>query len=100
LREARFDFPDTQVHETWAVFEEDIERLLKEKLGDTNFVAIRDQVASELGYSEPSRALKNIEGAARFVECVYEQGKRLDKLEEIVEAITKLCEKSKADNQS
>lgn len=88
------DFPDTQVHETWAVFKEDLEKILKDELDDKNFISIRDEVASELGYDEASRVLKNIEGAARFVERIYKGGKRLPTIEAIVNVVTQLRERS------
>lgn len=89
------DFPQTQIHETWAVFKEDMERAIKDDLGEPVFLAIRDKVAKELGYPEPGRILKNIEGASRFVECIYSEEKELPTLEGIIEAITKLGEKVK-----
>lgn len=94
------DFPETQVHETWAVFKEDLEKLIKDELGEAIFSSLREKIASELGYPEPSRVLKNIEGAARFVDRVYDDGKRLPTLEEVVKAITGLYEKSKGPSKS
>lgn len=88
------DFPNTQVHKTWAVFKENIERNLNDELGSEVFISTRDEVASELGYDDPSRVLKNIEGAAHFVEHVYDKKRRLPTLEQIVEAVTNLAEKS------
>ena len=85
------DFPDTQVHETWAVFKENLEGLLKETLGNETFRAIQREVASELGYDDPERVSKNIEGAARLVELVYEKKHRIPILEEIIEKVTQLC---------
>lgn len=90
------DFPDTQVNETWAVFNENLEKMFKEALGDEDFQVIRHEVASELGYDDASRVLKNIEGAVRFVERLYDDKKRLPILEQIVEAVTQLLEKSRA----
>ncbi|MCL0093845.1 ATP-dependent endonuclease [Dehalococcoidia bacterium] len=90
------DFPDTQVNETWAVFNENLEKIFKEALGDEDFQVIRHEVASELGYDDASRVLKNIEGAVRFVERLYDDKKRLPILEQIVEAVTQLLEKSRA----
>jgi len=84
------DFPDTQVHETWAVFKENPEGLLKETLGNETFEAIQEEVASELGYDDPERVSKNIEGAARLVELVYEKKHRIPILEEIIEKVTQL----------
>jgi hypothetical protein len=85
------DFPDTQVHETWAVFKENLEGLFKGTLGNETFQAIQKEVASELGYDEPERVSKNIEGAARLVELTYEKKDRIPVLEEIIEKITQLC---------
>jgi len=86
------DFPDTQVHETWAVFKENLEKIFKDELGDENFISIRDEVASELGYDEANRVFRNIEGAARFIECIYEKEKQLPTLEQIVSKVTQLAE--------
>lgn len=90
-------FPDTQVHETWAVFKGNLEGLLKETLGNETFQAIQKEVASELGYDDPELVNKNIEGAARFVELVYEKEHRIPILEEIIEKITQLHSGGKPD---
>lgn len=85
------DFPRTQVKDSWAVLEDCPETEYKKMLGDELFIEIRDQVAFELGYvGEAERVLKNIEGSARFIELVYERGKSIPVLEEIVERITVL----------
>ncbi len=86
------DFPDTQVHESWAVFNKEMEATIKDDIGSDAFETIRNQAASELGYDEPSKITKNIEGISRFVEIVYESGKTLDTLESIVGQITRLCD--------
>jgi len=91
------DFPDTQIHETWAVFSENLEKIYKEALGDENFQLIRDNVAFELGYDDASRVLKNMEGVSRFIELIYKEKKKLPTLEQIVEAVTQLAEKSRRD---
>ncbi len=84
------DFPDTQVHETWAVFKENLEGLLKEILGNETFQAIQKEVAFELGYDDPKRVSKNIDGASRLVELVYGKNNRIPILEEIIEKVTQL----------
>jgi len=84
------DFPDTQVHETWAVFKDNLEGIIKEALGNETFQSIQEKVASELGYDDPERVSKNIEGATRFVERVYENSRQIPVLEEIVEKVTQL----------
>ena len=84
------DFPDTQVHKTWAVFKDTLEGILKKELGDKTFLFIQKEVASELGYDEMNRVNKNIEGAARFIELIYEKRYQIPTLEEIIEKITRL----------
>ena len=84
------DFPDTQSHETWAVFEDNLERELEKALNNKSVQALRSQVASELGYPGAATAIKNINGAARFIELVYENGNHIPILEEIIEKITLL----------
>lgn len=84
------DFPDTQVHKTWAVFKDTLEGILKKELGDKTFLFIQKEVASELGYDEMNRVNKNIEGAARFIELIYEKRYRIPTLEEIIEKTTRL----------
>jgi len=84
------NFPDTQVHETWAVFKQNLEGILKETLGNETFQVIQKQVASELGYDDPDRVSKNIEGAARLIELVYEKEYRIPTLENIIEKVTQL----------
>ena len=91
------DFPDTQVHETWAVFKKNLEGLLKETLGNETFESIQDEVACELGYDDPDRVSKNIEGAARLIELVYEKEYRIPTLENIIEKVTQLSGSVKQD---
>jgi len=84
------DFPDTQVHETWAVFKENLEGVFKEELGSEIFRSIQEEVASELGYDNMGRVSKNIEGAACLIERSYEKGYRIPTLENIIEKVTQL----------
>jgi predicted ATP-dependent endonuclease of OLD family len=84
------DFPKTQIDKNWAVFEENLEKELEKALGSKDFQVIRTQIASELGYPEAAQAIKNIEGAARFIEVVYQNRKRVPVLEEIIERVTLL----------
>lgn len=84
------DFPETQVHDTWAVFRENLEGLFKEELGEDCFHTIKKDVASELGYDDLARVNKNIEGSARIVEIAYEKGHRIQTLEGIIEKVTQL----------
>lgn len=87
------DFPRTQVHETWAVFEKNLELLLKETLGNETYFSIRRDIAIKLGFDRPERVIKNIEGAAHFIDEVYTRGNRIPILEEVVEKVTQLSDR-------
>jgi hypothetical protein len=91
------DFPETQAHETWAVFKENLEGIFKEALGNETFQDIREEVASELGYDDSERVSKNIEGVAQLIELIYEKKYQISILEEIIEKVTQLCSRKKQD---
>jgi len=84
------DFPATTVQEDWAVFGDRIEDEIRQALGNDNYVAIGRRVADELGYAESDDAIKNVEGAARFVEYAYKDGLRIPVLEDIITKVTDL----------
>jgi putative ATP-dependent endonuclease of the OLD family len=84
------DFPETQSHETWAVFKDNLEGIFKESLGSDIFQAILKKVASELGYDDLDRVSKNIEGAAGLIELIYENKYKIPELEKIIEKVTQL----------
>lgn len=84
------DFPNTGVYDTWAVFNDELETELKLALGDANFNNIRQTVADELGYTQPSAVLKNPEGVSVFIRAVYSNENRIPVLENIVSKITQL----------
>jgi predicted ATP-dependent endonuclease of OLD family len=84
------DFPETQVHETWAVFKKDLEATIRQELGDQVFQSVRQEVASQLGYDDVERVSKNIEGAGRLVDLTYEKGYKMPTFEEIIEQVTLL----------
>jgi predicted ATP-dependent endonuclease of OLD family len=91
LAEAKIaDFPETQVHENWAVFSDNLESELSTAIGKGNYDAVRGKVADELGYSEADAVMKNIDGAAKFIEYVYQEGMRVPVLEDIVAKVTTL----------
>lgn len=87
------DFPNTSINETWAVFKNNLETMLKETLGEVEFRTIQNEIATELGYDDPERVSKNIEGAACLIERIYEKKKKIPILEEIIEKITELRKK-------
>lgn len=84
------DFPETQVHENWAVFSDNLESELSTAIGKGNYDKVRGKVADELGYSEADAVMKNVDGAAKFIEYVYQEGMRVPVLEDIVEKVTTL----------
>jgi len=83
------DFPETQVHETWAVFKDSIESDIKESMGNKKFYEIREKIASDLGLDK-KQILKNIESASLFTKYAYNEGCNFSPLEKIVENITQL----------
>lgn len=83
------NFPDTQVHNTWAVFKDEIETELK-VIGNGVFEEIRNEVADKLGYDRPNAVLKNPVSAAQFIKYVYDKGHKIQCLEDIVNRITDL----------
>ncbi len=84
------DFPDTGVFDTWAVFNDKLETELQLAVGTELFERLRSQVADELGYTQLSAVLKNIEGTALFVKQAYIIGARIPILEDLVDRITNL----------
>lgn len=83
------DFPATQVADQWAVFNDNLEQELR-KIDEKIYLSACDSVANELGYHKPSLILKNPEGASRIIKLMYEQGKSIPVLEEIVNRISLL----------
>jgi putative ATP-dependent endonuclease of OLD family len=84
------DFPPTQVNKSWAIFAFDVESELSGAVGAAKLDELRQAIAIELGYSEPSKVLKNPEAAARLVRKAYQEGLRIPVLEKIVEAVSVL----------
>jgi putative ATP-dependent endonuclease of OLD family len=84
------DFPETQIHDTWAVFKEELEEEIVKGISKEEYIKYRDQVADELGYDKPTDVGKNIEGSARLIEVIYENTAGVPILDEIIEKITKL----------
>jgi predicted ATPase len=85
------DFPDTQVHDRWAVLEDNLEALLARELGDDNLDRLIGEVADEVGCERGRKALKRMDVVPRVVESAYNRGLRLPTLEKIVESVTRLA---------
>ncbi|MFX0087768.1 MAG: ATP-dependent endonuclease [Candidatus Hodarchaeota archaeon] len=81
------DFPLTQINDSWAVFYENLEAEIKTSIPEEMFNNIRTEVASQLGYNQPSRVMKNIDGASQLINAIYEKGENCDILEELVRKI-------------
>jgi predicted ATP-dependent endonuclease of OLD family len=88
------DFPESQVQSNWAVFEETIENCIEHELSSqgVEVSSYMQEVSSEFGYDKSEQVLKNIEGAARLIDIIYEKGQRIAMLENIVERVTELSE--------
>lgn len=84
------DFPATGAFDTWAVFNDELESELKLALGDSEFDRVRQVVADQLGYAQPSAVLKNPEGVSQFIRSAYANGSRIPILEDIVARIPAL----------
>jgi putative ATP-dependent endonuclease of the OLD family len=82
------NFPNTGAFDTWAVFKDDLENELKLVLGDTRFQEIRQNIADELSYTQPSQVLKNPDGAGRFIRTIYDNGHSIPILEDIASRVT------------
>lgn len=87
--ESIVDFPPTSVGGTSSYFEDDIETYLKAQAGD-RFIPLRDECANSCGHPTPSKALKNSEVMAMFLDRAKEEGIDFPVLREIVERISSL----------
>jgi hypothetical protein len=84
---APVDFPSTQVNDTWAVVENDIETIIKSAVG-ADFDKIAQGVADDLKYDGISLLMKNTEGAARLIELLYAKGHKVTMIEDAIRKIT------------
>lgn len=80
------DFPATTVDPTWACFEECLEDEVRKEVGDDLFSQCTQAVAGELGF-KPSQTLKNMECAGRLAQMFIDQGQRVGKIDEILDAV-------------
>lgn len=85
------DFPGDQVHNTWAVFADEMETAIRTAVGE-DFQLIAGEVVEELAYDGVKSLMKNTEGASRLIEKVYEAGHTVPILEDIVDRVTLLTE--------
>lgn len=84
------NFPATGVHPGCAIFEDDIETYLQGVAGD-RYLPLRDQCSACYGYDQPSKALKNSEVMAMFLQKTHAEGIEFPILQQIVEAISSIA---------
>lgn len=84
------DFPPTTIENSWACFEDDLERCIKEQLGEGRVNELAGAIKSDFGYDETRDVFKNLEGMTRFVHKVYEDNLSLLHLEALVKKISSL----------
>ncbi|MBM4439709.1 MAG: ATP-dependent endonuclease [Candidatus Rokubacteria bacterium] len=85
------DFPPMTITATWACFHDCFETYCKKAVGDKDFEECRADAAAEFGYDEPADALKNFDVAASFVSRLYERGKKLAEIEDIIRRISAMA---------
>ncbi|MFX0099188.1 MAG: AAA family ATPase [Candidatus Hodarchaeota archaeon] len=87
------DFPTTEIHDDWAVFNKKIEKELLLSIGDVKYCEFTRKLADELGYKKSKDVLKNIEGVSRLIKLIYNEGLKVPFLEDIIEKIDELSSK-------
>jgi hypothetical protein len=88
------DYVRAQLHDNVAVFYASLENEMKLAVREDSFPQIRQEVAMALGYQEPSKALKNLEGTTLFIKRAYERNLSIPVLEDIAEKVTLLKQNS------
>jgi putative ATP-dependent endonuclease of the OLD family len=86
------DFPNTQVKDKFAVFEDTLESVIKAAVDPSKYPTLCEKTSMELGYESADRIFKNIEGSSRFIEYAYDEGQRIPVLEEIIIRVSNLHE--------
>jgi hypothetical protein len=84
------EFPDTQVHDTWAVFEENLEAALERDFGKEALMEAVRVATEEVEFEADKDALKNVHIVAKVLEIAYERDLRADTLEDVVRCIGRL----------
>jgi putative ATP-dependent endonuclease of the OLD family len=84
------DFPNTTIEKEWACFANDAEAEVRLAVGDEYYEKTRAQIAKELGYTEPSKSIKNPEACARLIKKAYADGHKISVFEKIVERVSAL----------
>jgi putative ATP-dependent endonuclease of OLD family len=83
------DLPKTTVKDKMACFEDDLEAILKAEIGEEIYNQLLEQHADEFGYNA-ERGEKNPLVNTKIVEEAYKRGKKIQTLENIVNAVVAL----------
>jgi putative ATP-dependent endonuclease of the OLD family len=81
---AEEDFPSTVASSRHACFAEDFETYCSKQLGSETYERLRKQSALRHGFDSPSDGMKNFDVVVDLVNSIYDEGQRLEFLEEIV----------------
>ncbi len=83
------EFPDTTISNRYTCFEDDFESYCLSEIGDL-FYELRDKIAIEYGYNQPSNGIKNFEVVTDLIAEIYSRGLNLPVIESIIENVESL----------
>lgn len=89
MRLSRRRPPKTSVKNNMACFEDNLEAILKDEIGEELYNQLLKQYTDEFGYSA-SRGEKNPLVTSKIIEEAYKRGKKLVTLENIVNSVVAL----------
>jgi putative ATP-dependent endonuclease of OLD family len=89
------EFPETNVYARHAVFEEEMQRQLKQELPWDTFVQTRNEVAEAMGWARPSEARKNVRVLEETFRRLGDQGITSPTLEATVRSIVRLARETR-----
>ncbi|MDI9548479.1 MAG: ATP-dependent endonuclease [Chloroflexota bacterium] len=90
------DFPETQVNESFACFGHDFESYCKEIIGTDDYQQFIGVAAKNNGYPVKN-CIKNYDVVTDFIELVYDNGKSLPAVEDIVRKVASLADSNRLD---
>ena len=83
------ELPKTIIKDNMACFEDDLEAILREEIGEEFYSQLREQYTDEFGY-DAKRGEKNPLVTSKIIEEAYKRGKKIGTLEDIVNSIIAL----------
>lgn len=84
------DYPTTVVGIRHACFENDFEVYCRQAIGEADYERLRNDASRVHGYGKPSEGIKNFDVVMELVNAIYNEGRRLEVLEEIVERVEEM----------